>query len=79
MFSAEGAISNSSLGQRPRMAKTKTPSAESAIHFRHVKSSARLIRAFSAGLFWNATLGRCPRLPMNAAPLALNTRCDWIQ
>jgi hypothetical protein len=34
--------------------------------------SAEMNRAFSAGGF-HEFLGRCPRLLMNAAPLALNT------
>ena len=35
---------------------------------------AQMNRAFSAvGLAWHEFLGRCPRLRMNAAPLALNT------
>jgi hypothetical protein len=78
VVSAEGAVLLPAWGNAPGCRKPKTPSAESAIHFRHGKSSARLRRAFSAGLLWNdATLGRCPRLPMNAAPLALNRNKNW--
>jgi hypothetical protein len=71
-FSAEGAVLLLAWGNAPGCRKPKTSSAESAIHFRHGKSFERLRRAFSAGLLWNATLGRCPRQSMNFAPLALN-------
>ena len=52
-------------------------SAESAIHFGvnlcGIDQTGALNRAFSAeGVAVREFLGRCPRLPMNTAPLALN-------
>jgi len=60
-----------SLGQRPRDAivpKTKRRKRDS------------VSRAFSAGvLLIHGTWGACPRLAMNAAPLALSKYADRIQ
>jgi hypothetical protein len=72
VISAEGAVSPQP-GATPQDAEDpKTPSAESAIHFRHGKSSARLRRAFSAGLPLERDPGALPQATDEAAPLALN-------
>src|SRR5205085_11875498 len=67
VFSANGAMSKQP-GASPQDCDWSQTSAEGATQ------GAQMNRAFSAvGLAWHEFLGRCPRLRMNVAPLALNT------
>jgi hypothetical protein len=74
-LSAKGA-SHPSLGHRPRTMMAWRTSAEDAIQRMVVVDpipiDVRMNRAFGAGELWLIKfLGRCPRLRMNDAPLAL--------